>query len=93
MKFAVLSDKNHKISEMYGVLIKEEGISLKGMFVIDKDQVIRHIAISENCLARSVDEALRILEACQLMDKIGNICPSGPRGRSSDEEPNYFSIM
>ncbi|CAL7939541.1 unnamed protein product [Xylocopa violacea] len=93
MKIAVLSDKNHKISRMYGVLDEREGVSLKGLFIIDRDQRIRHIAISEAALARSVDETLRILEACKFVDEFGKTCPAGPRERlaNSDKTANYFS--
>lgn len=79
MDIVVLSDKNHKISKMYGVLDEEEGISVKALFIIDENQLIRYITIHEVCSSRSVDETLRILEACKFVDKYGNTCPAGPR--------------
>lgn len=94
MKMAVLSDKTQKISKTYGVLDEKSGISLKALFIIDKFQLIRHIAIYEMSLSRSVDEALRLVEACQFVDKFGDACPAGPRERlsTSGNEPNYFSF-
>ncbi|KOX73557.1 Peroxiredoxin 1 [Melipona quadrifasciata] len=94
MRMAVLSDKNQSISRMYGILDEEEGISLKGLFIIDKNQLIRHITINEICLSRSVDETLRILEMCKFVDEFGNTCPAGPRERLNvtSNGPNYFNI-
>ena len=93
MNIAVLSDKNHRISKAYGVLDEELGISLKALFVIDTSQLIRHVAISEISLSRSVDETLRVLEACQFVDKFGPVCPAGPKETppSLHGEPNFFS--
>ncbi|XP_033302994.1 peroxiredoxin-2-like [Bombus bifarius] len=93
MKIPFLSDKNQNISRMYGVLDEKEGICLKGLFVIDRNQLIRHIAISEISMSRSVDETLRILEACEFIDEFGGVCPAGPREKLNDtsDELNYFS--
>lgn len=91
MKMAIVSDKNHQISKTYGVLDRKEGISLKGLFVIDKDQIIRHVAISEISLSRSVDETLRILEACKFVDEFGSTCPAGPREKLAETAgQSYF---
>ncbi|CAD1480143.1 unnamed protein product [Heterotrigona itama] len=94
MRMPVLSDKNQNISRMYGILDEKEGVSLKGLFIIDKNQLIRHITINEICLARSVDETLRILEACKFVDEFGKTCPAGPRERLSitNNESTYFNI-
>ena len=92
MRMAVLSDKNQNISRMYGILDEKEGISLKALFIIDKNQLIRHITINEMSLARSVDETLRILEACKFVDEFGKICPAGPREKLSiTNGPTYFT--
>jgi peroxiredoxin (alkyl hydroperoxide reductase subunit C) len=44
----LLSDKNHKISKQYGVLLEEEGISLRGLFLIDPQGIVRQVS----CAAR-----------------------------------------
>lgn len=94
MRMPVLSDKNQSISRMYGILDEEKGVSLKGLFIIDKNQLIRHITINEICLARSVNETLRILEACKFVDEFGVTCPAGPKERLNitNNGPNYFNI-
>lgn len=90
MNIPILSDKNHNISKLYGVLDAKEGISQKALFVIDKNQLIRYIMISEMCTVRSVDETLRILETCKFVDEYGSVCPAGPREKI-DDNTNYFT--
>lgn len=41
----LLSDKNHQISRDYGVLIEEEGIALRGMFLIDPLGILRQVRL------------------------------------------------
>jgi alkyl hydroperoxide reductase subunit AhpC len=43
IKIPLLSDKNHQLSKDYGVLIEEEGIALRGLFVIDPNGVVRQV--------------------------------------------------
>ncbi|XP_076395730.1 peroxiredoxin 2-like isoform X2 [Megachile rotundata] len=92
MHMPVLADKNQNISRTYGVLDENEGVALKGLFIIDKRQLIRHISISEISLSRSVDETLRLLQACQFVDKFGSTCPAGPKESHQcvGDEPNFF---
>lgn len=45
LKLALLSDKSHRISRDYGVLLEDEGISLRGLFIIDPKGVLRQITI------------------------------------------------
>ncbi|KAF2679219.1 thioredoxin-like protein [Lentithecium fluviatile CBS 122367] len=76
VKIPLLSDKNHGISKDYGVLIEEEGISLRGLFLVDPMGVLRQITINDLPVGRSVDECLRLLDAFQFTDKYGEVCPA-----------------
>ena len=71
VKFPVLSDNNHTISKAYDVLIREEGIALRGTFIIDPDGILQYAVISSLNVGRSVDETLRVLKALQT----GGLCP------------------
>lgn len=44
----LLSDKNHQLSKDYGVLIEEEGIALRGLFIIDPAGVVRQVSTRNN---------------------------------------------
>ncbi|KAI5844683.1 thioredoxin-like protein [Tricharina praecox] len=72
----LLSDKNHKISRAYGVLIEEEGIALRGLFIIDPKGVVRQITINDLPVGRSVDETMRLIDAFQFTEKYGEVCPA-----------------
>ncbi|XP_024891848.1 peroxiredoxin-2-like [Temnothorax curvispinosus] len=93
MKIPLLSDKSHQITRDYGVLNEKQGYAYRALFVIDRQQIIRHVTINDEDLPRSVDEVLRVVKACCFVDKNGNICPYGPLPTKNafGEEPDYFS--
>ncbi|CCH61347.1 hypothetical protein TBLA_0E02930 [Henningerozyma blattae CBS 6284] len=71
----LLSDKNHSLARDYGVLLEDEGVALRGLFLIDPKRVIRHITINDLPVGRNVDEALRLVEGFQWVDKNGTVLP------------------
>ncbi|MCA9229054.1 MAG: peroxiredoxin [Planctomycetales bacterium] len=75
IQFPMLADLNKKISEDYGVLLAG-GISLRGLFLIDKEGVVRHQLVNDLPLGRSVDEALRLVDALQFFEQNGEVCPA-----------------
>lgn len=79
MKIPILSDLTKQISRDYGVLLEDEGISLRGLFVIDNKGILRQITVNDLPVGRSVDETLRLVQAFQFTDKHGEVCPAGWR--------------
>jgi peroxiredoxin (alkyl hydroperoxide reductase subunit C) len=75
IKFPLVADLDKSISEAYGVLLPD-GISLRGLFLIDKNGVVQHQLVNNLPLGRSVDEAIRILDALQFTEKYGEVCPA-----------------
>lgn len=75
LKYPLVADLTKKISADYGVLL-DGGIALRGLFVIDQKGVVRAITIHDLPLGRSVDEALRVLDALQHFEKFGEVCPA-----------------
>lgn len=71
VKFPILSDMSHEISEKYGVLIGDKGFAHRGTFIIDPEGVLQYVTISSLDVGRSVDEILRVLSALQT----GGLCP------------------
>ena len=71
--YPVLADTNHKISRDYGVLIEEQGIALRGTFLIDPDGKLQWLSINALGTGRSVEEVLRTLQAL----RTGGLCPAG----------------
>lgn len=64
------SDMTKEVSKNYGVLIEEEGIALRGLFIIDPEGIIRYATVHDLDVGRSVDETLRVLKALQT----GGLC-------------------
>ncbi|KAF9234377.1 peroxiredoxin [Melanogaster broomeanus] len=77
LKLPLLADRNMQISRDYDVLIEEEGIALRGLFVIDPKGVVRQITVNDLPVGRSVDETIRLLKAFQFADEHGEVCPLG----------------
>ena len=73
MNYPLISDMSHRISRDYGVLIEDKGISLRGLFLVDPEGVLRSYMVNDLSVGRSVDEVLRLLQAFQS----GELCPVG----------------
>ncbi len=75
IQFPLVADLSKKISEDYGVLFGGE-VALRGLFLIDREGVIRHSVINDLPLGRSVGEAIRVLDALQHTEEYGEVCPA-----------------
>lgn len=71
LKYPLLADITKKISADYDVLINEEGIALRGLYIIDPNGVVRQKTINDLPIGRSVDETLRLLQAIQHFEEHG----------------------
>ncbi|AKG33775.1 peroxiredoxin [Paenibacillus durus] len=71
LKFPLASDITKKVASDYGVLIEEEGIALRGLFIIDPEGELKYQVVNHNDVGRSVEETLRVLQALQS----GGLCP------------------
>lgn len=78
IQYPLVADLDKKIAEAYGVLI-EMGVSLRGLFLIDKEGVVRHAVINDLPLGRNIDEAIRMIDALQFTEKHGEVCPANWR--------------
>ena len=89
VKYPLVSDLSKSIAENYDVLageydIDEEGnasfsgspVAYRGLFLIDKNGVVRHQVINDLPLGRSVDEALRMVDSLNYHEKNGEVCPA-----------------
>ena len=85
LKYPLVADLTKKISADYGVLL-DAGISLRGLFVLDQKGIVRAMTVHDLPLGRSVDEALRVLDALQHFEKHGEVCPADwkPGGATID---------
>jgi peroxiredoxin 2/4 len=78
IQYPLVSDLSKNISRDYQVLV-DGGVALRGLFLIDTKGKIRHAVINDLPLGRSVDEALRMVDALQFHEKNGEVCPANWR--------------
>ena len=87
--YPLVADLNKDIARDYDVLLPG-GIALRGLFLIDKDGVVRHQVVNDLPLGRSVDEAYRMVQALQYFETNGEVCPAdwkeGARTIKADPE-------
>ncbi|TFK38495.1 peroxiredoxin [Crucibulum laeve] len=76
LKLPLIADRNMQISRDYGVLLEEEGVALRGLFLIDPKGILRQITVNDLPVGRSVDETVRLVKAFQFTDKHGEVCPA-----------------
>ncbi len=89
VKFPIVSDLSKSISSNFDVLAGEydyndDGemvfngapVAYRGLFLIDKNGVVRHQVVNDLPLGRSVDEALRMVDALQHFEEFGEVCPA-----------------
>lgn len=70
INYPLASDITKEVSRAYGVLNEEEGVALRGLFIIDPEGIVRYQVVHDDNVGRNVDETLRVLEALQS----GNLC-------------------
>ena len=76
-KFALVGDPTHALSKAFDVLIPEEGLALRGTFIINPDGVIKTMEVHDNAIARDVTETVRKLQAAQYVaNHDGEVCPA-----------------
>lgn len=84
--FPMLSDSSGAIGELYGVYDREEGVDVRGRFIIDPDGVVQGMEVLTPPVGRNVSETIRQLKAFQLVRETGGgeVTPSGwqPGGKT-----------
>ena len=87
--YPLVADFSKTIAMNYGVLAGDfewtdseemafdgEPVAYRGLFLIDKKGIIRHLLINDLPLGRSVDEAIRMVDALQHFEEFGEVCPA-----------------
>lgn len=76
IQYPLVEDLNKAIAKSYGILFNEE-VALRGLFLIDTKGIVRHAVINDLPLGRSVNEALRMVDALQFVETHGDqVCPA-----------------
>lgn len=75
--YPIVADLTKSISRAYDVLDEEVGIAYRATFIINKDGKVMAQNVSHRPIGRSVDEAIRLLDAVQYNEQHGEVCPVG----------------
>ena len=77
VEYPMLADPTGKISREFGVYIEDEGMALRGTFIIDPKGILKTMEVHENSIGRSTAELLRKLKAAIFVSKHpGKVCPA-----------------
>jgi peroxiredoxin (alkyl hydroperoxide reductase subunit C) len=76
VQFPMVADLTKSIARDYDVLIEDAGVALRGLFLIDKAGKVRHQLVNDLPLGRSVEEALRMVDALNFHEENGEVCPA-----------------
>jgi peroxiredoxin (alkyl hydroperoxide reductase subunit C) len=89
VKYPIVSDLSKTISENYDVLagnydytdagevsFKGSPMAYRGLFLIDKNGIVRHQTVNDMPLGRSIEETLRMVDALQFFEENGEVCPA-----------------
>ena len=88
LNYPLVADLNKSVSRAYGVLTEDASVSYRGLFLIDRDGVLRHMLVNDMPIGRSVDEAIRVLDAVQYTEKHGEVCPANWRPGAATIKPS-----
>lgn len=97
--YPLISDLNKTIARDYDVLVPGEGIAYRGLFLIDREGIVRHQVVNDLPIGRSVDETLRTLDALIFFEKNGEVCPADWRHGKESMQANqaglrkYFALQ
>jgi peroxiredoxin (alkyl hydroperoxide reductase subunit C) len=73
--YPLIADVKKEIAAAYDTLAPD-GTAYRGLFLIDRKGVVRHALVNDHPLGRSVDEALRTVDALQHHETHGEVCPA-----------------
>lgn len=103
VKYPLVADSSKTISENYDVLAgsydyNDSGeaiftgnpVAYRGLFLIDKQGIVRHQVVNDLPIGRSIEEALRVVDALQFFEENGEVCPAdwhkGEKGLKATQE-------
>jgi peroxiredoxin 2/4 len=100
INYPLVSDIKREISMAYNVLDPEQGVALRGLFIIDRAGILQYATINNLSFGRSVDETLRVLQAIQHVQANPNeVCPADwqPGAKTMNPDPvkskEYFGQL
>ncbi|HEB73476.1 MAG TPA: peroxiredoxin [Nitrospirae bacterium] len=88
INYPLLADITKEVGRDYDVLL-EAGVTLRGLYIIGPDGIIKYKLVHDLGIGRNPAEVLRVLAAIQTTEKTGEVCPTGwePGGDTMKPDP------
>jgi peroxiredoxin 2/4 len=90
--YPLVSDLRKDIARSYGVLLDEE-VALRGLFLIDREGIVRHVIVNDLPLGRNVDEAIRMVDALRFHEEKGEVCPANWKKGEAGMKPTQQGVV
>lgn len=88
VKYPMVADPTGQLTRYCGVYIPEEGLALRGTFILDPKMILKAYEVNDNSIGRNAGELLRKIEAAQYVAKHKNeVCPASWRPGSKTLKP------
>jgi peroxiredoxin (alkyl hydroperoxide reductase subunit C) len=89
--FPLVADLDKSISQSYGVL-HDGAVALRGLFLLDREGIVRHALVNDLPLGRNVEETLRTLDALRFHESRGHVCPANWHDGEPGMEPTAEGV-
>jgi len=77
VRFPMGADPTGKLTRAFGIYLPEEGLALRGTFIIDPNGILKAYEVNDNSIGRNVEETIRKVKAAQFVAKNGDkVCPA-----------------
>ena len=88
INFPMVADPTGNLSRAFGVYLEDEGVALRGSFIIDPDGILRAVEVNDNSIGRNAKELLRKLQAAKYVrEHGGEVCPASWKPGDDTLEP------
>lgn len=74
--YPLLADTNKTVARAYGVLDEKDGVAYRGLFILDKNNVVQSMLVNNLSLGRNIEEVIRLIDALQFVEQHGQVCPA-----------------
>ena len=91
--YPLVSDLDKSISRSFNVLDENQGIAYRGLVLIDREGIIRHLLINDLPLGRNVEEVLRMIDALATYEEFGEVCPANWKKGNKTMKPTSEGLL
>lgn len=91
--YPIVSDLDKSIARSFNILDEDQGIAYRGLVLIDREGVVRHLLVNDLPLGRNVDEVLRLLDALATYEELGEVCPANWKKGEKTMKPTSEGLL